>query len=78
VSELWGRYKNGDSIRSIARSIDRPSSAKYKKFAPTGGIRPASRTRPQIALSLENGEQISRTVILEPSGILLDVEASVR
>lgn len=29
--EIWGRYKNGDSIRSIGRFIDRPSSSIYKR-----------------------------------------------
>mgnify|MGYP000302939386 FL=1 len=63
VSELWDKYKNGDSLRSIARSIDRPSSTIYKRFAPTGGIRPAPRIRSKIALSLEEREEISRGIV---------------
>lgn len=62
-SELWDRYKKGDSIRSIGRFIDRPSSSIYKQFAPTGGIRPVPRTRPKIALSLEEREEISRGIV---------------
>jgi IS30 family transposase len=62
-SEIWDRYKSGDSIGSIARFIDRPSSSIYKQLAPTGGIRPSPRTRPKIALSLEEREEISRGVV---------------
>jgi len=62
-SEIWDRYKNGDSIRSIARFIDRPSSSIYKQLAPTGGIRPAPRTRSKKALSLEDREEISRGIV---------------
>jgi len=62
-SEIWDRYKRGDSIGSIARFIDRPSSSIYKQLAPTGGIRPSPRTRPKIALSLEEREEISRGVV---------------
>jgi len=63
VSELWDKYKNGDSLRSIARSIDRPSSTIYKRFAPTGGIRPAPGIRPKVVLSLEEREEISRGIV---------------
>jgi len=62
-SEIWDRYKNGDSIRSITRFIDRPSSSIYKQLAPTGGIRPAPRTRSKKALSLEDREEISRGIV---------------
>jgi IS30 family transposase len=62
-SEIWDRYKNGDSIRSIGRFIDRPSSSIYKQLAPTGGIRPVPRTRPKIALSIEDREEISRGIV---------------
>ncbi len=37
---IWDRYQQGDSIWSIARSFDRPSSSIHKQIALTGGIRP--------------------------------------
>jgi len=62
VSELWDRYKNGDSITSIAIFIDRSFSAVYKQFSPSGGIRPVPRTRHRTSLSLEDREEISRSI----------------
>lgn len=62
ISELWDRYKNGDSLTSIARFIDRPFSSVYKQFSPSGGIRPSPRVRHRTALSLEEREEISRGI----------------
>jgi IS30 family transposase len=62
-SYIWDRYKQGDSIWSIARSFDRPSSSIHKQIARTGGIRPPERKRRQQALSLEEREEISRGIV---------------
>jgi len=62
ITELWDRYKNGDSLTSIARFIDRPFSSVYKQFSPSGGIRPSPRIRHRTALSLEEREEISRGI----------------
>ena len=39
---IWDRYQIGDSIKSIGRSFDRPSSSIHNMLARTGGIRPPS------------------------------------
>ena len=38
-SYIWDRYQLGDSVKSIGRSFDRPSSSIHKQLARTGGIR---------------------------------------
>ena len=45
-SYIWDRYKDGDSVWSIARSFDRPSSSIHGYLSRTGGIRPPDRKRP--------------------------------
>ena len=62
-SYIWDRYQQGDSIWSIARSFDRPSSSIHKQIARTGGIRPPQRTRRPQALKLEEREEISRGIV---------------
>jgi hypothetical protein len=57
-AEIWRRYKKGESLWSIARSIDRFSVAIYRQLAPTGGIPVAVRTRSSLALSLAEREEI--------------------
>jgi IS30 family transposase len=64
---IWDRYGKGDSIWSIARSFDRPSSSIHKQIAQTGGIRPPIRKRRQHALSLEEREEISRGLVAQLS-----------
>ena len=62
-SEIWNKYKQGDSLWSIARSIDVSSVSIYRQLAPTGGIRPPARKRSQLALSLAEREEISRGIV---------------
>jgi transposase, IS30 family len=62
-SEIWDRYKRGDSLWSIARSIERSSSCIYGLLSPTGGIRPPERKRSRLALSLPEREEISRGIV---------------
>ena len=59
-SYIWDRYQQGDSVWSIARSFDRPSSSIHGQLARTGGIRPPERTRSSHRLSLSEREEISR------------------
>ncbi len=49
-SYIWGRYQLGDSLKSIGRSFDRPSSSIHNLLARTGGIRPRERKRSQQVL----------------------------
>jgi len=62
-AEIWNKYKRGESLWSIARSIDRSSSCIYGLLSPTGGIRPPERKRSRLALSLAEREEISRGIV---------------
>ena len=62
-SEIWNKYKQGDSLWSIARSIDVSSTSIYRQLAPTGGIRPPPRKRSRLALNLAEREEISRGIV---------------
>ena len=59
-AEIWDRWQRGESMRSIGRLFDRPSSSIYKQLSPTGGIRPVPRRRSRLALTLSEREEISR------------------
>ncbi len=62
-SYIWNRYKAGDSVKSIARSFDRPSSSIHGYLSRTGGIQPPARKRAQNCLSLSEREEISRGLV---------------
>ena len=62
-SFIWDRYKQGDSVWSIARSFDRSSSSIHRQLAQTGGIRPVARKRHCRSLSLAEREEISRGIV---------------
>ena len=66
-AEIWDKYKRGDSLWSIARSIDRHSSCIYGILSRTGGIRPPERKRSRLALSLSEREEISRGIVSQLS-----------
>jgi hypothetical protein len=42
-TELWDRWKHGESLKAIGRAFGKPSSAIYFLVAPHGGIRAAQR-----------------------------------
>ena len=60
--EIWDRWKKGESLTSIGRLFDRPSSSIFSILAPTGGIRPPTRKRSRQALTLSEREEISRGI----------------
>ena len=59
-ADVWDRWETGESINSIARSLERGHSAVQGMLSRTGGIRPAARSRSRLALSLAEREEISR------------------
>jgi IS30 family transposase len=59
-AELWERWRQGESLKAIGRAFGKPSSSIYFQVAPHGGIRPASRRRSRLALTLSEREEISR------------------
>ena len=59
-TELWDRWRRGESLKAIGRAFGKPSSSIYFQLAPHGGIRPAQRHRSRLALTLSEREEISR------------------
>ena len=47
-TELWDRWKRGESLKAIGRAFGKPSSSIYFLVSPHGGIRPAPRRRSQV------------------------------
>ena len=61
--DIWDRWQRGESLNSIGRLFDRPSSSIFNMLAPTGGIRPAPRKRSRLALTQSEREEISRGTV---------------
>src|SRR5437868_3979192 len=66
-TELWDRWKRGESLKAIGRAFGKQSSSIYFLVAPYGGIRPAQRRRSRLALTLAEREVISRGVTTHQS-----------
>jgi len=60
---MWKRWQKGDSLQQIAQLFDRNHSTVQGILSRTGGIRPASRRRSRLALTLAEREEISRAVV---------------
>src|SRR5580698_10693975 len=62
-AELWERWKSGQCIAAIARTLGRRNkSGVYRVLALNGGIVPMPRRRAAGALRLEEREEISRGI----------------
>jgi IS30 family transposase len=59
-SDIWSRWKAGQSLHEIGRVFDKPHSSIRCLLLPRGGIPPAARRRSQLALTLAEREDISR------------------
>ena len=66
-ADIWDRWQRGESLNSIGRLFDRPSSSVFNMLAPTGGIRPPPRRRSHLALTLAEREEISRGIACDLS-----------
>src|SRR5260221_1589096 len=66
-TELWDRWKRGESLKAIGRAFGKQSSSIYFLVAPYGGIRPAQRRRSRLALTLAERGVISRGVTAHQS-----------
>ena len=66
-TELWDRWKRGESLKAIGRAFGKPSSSIYFLVAPHGGIRPALRRRSRLALTRPEREGISRGITAHQS-----------
>jgi hypothetical protein len=59
-SDIWSRWKAGQSLHEIGRAFDKPHSSSWCLLLPRGGIPPAARRRSRLALTLAEREDISR------------------
>src|SRR5277367_2528553 len=59
-SDVWSRWKAGQSLHEIGRVFDKPHSSIRCLLLPRGGIPPAARRRSRLALTLAEREDISR------------------
>ena len=66
-TEMWDRWRRGESLTAIGRAFGKPSSSIYFQLAPHGGIRPAPRRRSRLALTLSEREEISRGIVARRS-----------
>ena len=60
---IWDKYKQGESLHTIARMFDRNHPSIAGVVGKYGGIRPPERTRSAESLSLSEREEISRGVV---------------
>src|SRR5712664_1218863 len=61
-SEVWSRWKAGQSLHEIGRAFGKPHSCIRCLLLPRGGIAPALRRRSRLALSRAEREDISRGI----------------
>ena len=59
-SEVWRRFRRGESLGQIGRALGRRHSSIRTLVAVTGGISPVARRRSRLALTLHDREEISR------------------
>lgn len=59
-TELWRRWRQGQSISEIGRALGKQPGSIYGVLASNGGVTPAARTRNPRALQLIEREEISR------------------
>jgi IS30 family transposase len=61
-SDIWRRWKAGQSLHEIGRAFDKPHSSIRCLLLPRGGIPPAARRRSRRVLTLAEREDISRGI----------------
>ncbi len=61
-TEIWKRWKAGQSLHEIGRAFDKPHTTVHQFLLLSGGIRPAARRRSRLALTLAEREDISRGI----------------
>jgi hypothetical protein len=74
-AELWDRWKQGQSISSISRALERRNKGGVQRIVSLhGGIAPSARRRAASALELGEREEISRGIA---AGLAIRVIARV-
>ena len=66
-TKLWARWKAGDCVSDIARSLEVPGSRVHYVLAGAGGMVPSPRSRASRALRMEEREEISRGIAAKKS-----------
>src|SRR6202043_448591 len=61
-TEIWKRWKAGQSLHEIGRAFDKPHTTIQQFLLPSGGIAPTARRRSRLALTLAEREDISRGI----------------
>lgn len=61
-ADIWDRWRRGESLKSIGRWFGRSSGSIHQVLARTGGLRPPTRRRSRLALTLAEREEISRGI----------------
>ena len=59
-TELWARWKKGESLSEIGRALGRVPGACWQVLAARGGVPPVPRRRSSLALTVGDREEISR------------------
>jgi hypothetical protein len=59
-TDVWRRWKAGESLHTIGRAFDRPHTSVHCLLAHHGGIVPALRWRGLLTLTVTEREEISR------------------
>jgi hypothetical protein len=59
-TDVWRRWKAGESLHTIGHACDRPHTSVHCLLAHPGGIVPAVRRRSAVALTVVEREDISR------------------
>lgn len=65
--ELWGRWKEGQTLAEIGAALHRPKSTVYTVLQRAGGVAPRSRCRAARHLSAAEREEISRGLVARTS-----------
>jgi IS30 family transposase len=61
--ELWARWKAGQSLTEIGRSLGKHAGSIFGVVALRGGIAPPARKRSRLSLSMHEREEISRGLV---------------
>jgi IS30 family transposase len=61
-TEIWKRWKAGQTLHEIGRVFDKPHTTIHQFLLPSGGIAPGDRRRSRLALTLAEREDISRGI----------------
>jgi hypothetical protein len=67
-TEVWRRWKAGESLHTIGRAFDRPHTSIHCLLAHHGGIVPAVRRRAVLALTVVERQDISRGIVARHGG----------